>query len=97
MYIHVVNSECLLNVHYGLLWEPAIGNSTVSIPCNKIHASFRQRLYITRKCSIDGTWMAADLSSCTVHPDFTGLLILSLLCSPSIVATDIEMKVTLVL
>ena len=85
--------ECPLDVHYGLLWKPAIGNSTVSVPCNEIHASFRKRLYITRRCSIDGTWMAAELSSCTVHPDSTSLLILSFLCSTSTEGVNIEMKV----
>ena len=38
--------------------------------------------------------MAADLSSCTVHPDFTSLLILSFLCSTSTEGADIEMKVS---
>lgn len=73
--------ECPLNVHYGLLWKPTLGNSTINIPCSRIHASFRRRLYVTRKCSPEGTWLPADLSSCTIHPDMTILLILSFLCS----------------
>lgn len=86
-------SECPLNVHYGLLWKPAIGNSTVNIPCSEIHASFRERLYISRKCSKDGIWMPANLSSCTVYPDLTNLLMLSFLCSTSAVGSDIEIEV----
>lgn len=85
--------ECPLDVHYGLLWKPAVRNSTVNVPCSEIHASFRKRLYITRKCSINGIWMAANLSSCTVRPDFTSLLILSFLCSTSSEDVNIEMKV----
>ena len=65
----------------------------MSIPCNEIHASFRKRLYITRKCSEDGIWMPADLSSCTVDPDLTGLLMLSFLCSNDTVGLDIETEV----
>lgn len=90
----MLHLECPLNVHYGVLWRPAIGNSTISIPCSKIHASFSKRLYIIRRCSVNGTWMAADLSSCTVHADMTGLLILSFLCSNiSTAGSDIENQV----
>ena len=73
--------HCPLNVDYGLLWKPAVANTVINIPCNKIHTSFRRRLYITRECLTDGTWMPADLSACTIHPDPTSLLMLSFLCS----------------
>ena len=85
--------ECPLDVYYGVLWKPTIGNSSMSVPCNEIHTSFRKRLYVTRKCSEDGIWMPADLSSCTVDPDLTGLLMLSFLCSNGTVGSNIETEV----
>ena len=92
-YLSIV--ECPSSIHYGLLWEPVAGNTTVYIPCSSIHTSFRKRLDITRKCSINGTWMAADLSSCAVDPDFASLMILSFLCPASVVDVAIKMKVIL--
>jgi len=60
---------CKNSFSEGVLWTANELDQLITMPCSKLHPSFRYSVSISRHCKSDGTWSPVDLRNCTM---FTG-------------------------